>query len=456
MARSSGRLPATSDHDSGPRIVIQNGEYWMVNKGDLAMLDVTVRRVRERWPNARIGVMTSAPLLLSAFQPEAEPIIHGGRGDWPRNGMIGRIAAGVGPHVCGPLMVAWLNAQHRPRRLARRIRRAFDARFRRMAPAPAYPDEGRSEPARVQQEIPLAVRDASLVLAMGGGYLADVDPDQTKRTLDLLGYAAEAGIPAAMVGQGLGPIENEALLARAEQVLPRVDLISLRESQRGPKLLADLGVPEDRMLVTGDDAIELAADVRRAELGSDLGICLRIADYSPVGDETRAAVRGAVQAAARDFGASLVPLIISEFRSEDRRSTLPLVAGFPDVVPPLGRYVGPRDVAARVSRCRVLVTGAYHLAVFALTQGIPVVGLTASRYYDDKLRGLADMFGCGLTVVRLDEADLEAHLGRAIRTAWSEAAGLREPLRSMADEQIHASRQAFEQVFRLVETAERD
>ena len=30
-----------------------------------------------------------------------------------------------------------------------------------------------------------------------------------------------------------------------------------------------------------------------------------------------------------------------------------------------------------------------------------MVGLTASRYYDDKLLGLAEMFGCGLTVVRL-------------------------------------------------------
>jgi polysaccharide pyruvyl transferase WcaK-like protein len=162
-----------------------------------------------------------------------------------------------------------------------------------------------------------------------------------------------------------------------------------------------------------------------------------------------------VQDAARGFGASLVPLIISEFKSEDRRSTLPLVSGYPQVVPPLGRYVGPRDVAARVSRCRVLVTGAYHLAVFALAQGIPVVGLTASRYYDDKLLGLAEMFGCGLTVVRLDEPDLEAHLSAAIRATWAKAERLREPLRSSADEQVHASRHAFEQVFELVEAAQR-
>ena len=415
----------------------------MLNKGDLAMLDVTVRRVRARWPNARVGVLTSAPLLLSAFQPEAEPILASGQGDWPRSRAIGRLAASAGPHLCGPLTVAWLDAQRRPQHLARRVRNALDTQLHK----------GRNTKlVHAQRNVPIAVRDATFVLAMGGGYVADVDPSQTHRTLDLLEYAVEAGIPTAMVGQGLGPLEDEALLAHAERVLPRVGLIALRESRRGPKLLADLGVAEDHTMVTGDDAIELAAGARRTDLGTDLGICLRIADYSPVADQTRADVRRAVHGTARHFGAALVPLIISEFKSEDRRSTLPLVAGFPDVVPPLPRYVGPRDVAARVSRCRVLVTGAYHLAVFALSQGIPVIGLTASRYYDDKLLGLAEMFSCGLTVVRLDEPDLEVHLSTAIRTAWDEAERLREPLRSKADEQIQTSRQAFERVFQLGDT----
>jgi polysaccharide pyruvyl transferase WcaK-like protein len=103
----------------------------------------------------------------------------------------------------------------------------------------------------------------------------------------------------------------------------------------------------------------------------------------------------------------------------------------------------------------VLVTGAYHLAVFALSQGIPVVGLTSSRYYDDKLGGLRDMFGAGLEPVRLDDPDLEHGLGQAVRTAWDRAAELREPLRARAREQIAASRQAFERVFALAERPDR-
>lgn len=454
MLRNFDRLSVTRENGPDLRVVIQNGEYWMLNKGDLAMLHVTVGRIRERWPHARIGVMTSAPLLLSAFEPEAEPILHPTRGNWPRTQMIGRMAAAAGPRICGPVAAFWLSARHLPQQLERHARRALGPQIRRFAPGLLPPQGTRAADTGTQRDVAIALRDASLLLAMGGGYLTDVDPHQTRRTLDMVEYAVEAGIPTAMVGQGLGPLEHDALVAQAERVLPRVGLISLRERRRGPKLLADLAVPEGKTVVTGDDAIELAAGVRRDELGSGLGICLRIADYSPVAELTRAAVRRAVHRAAHRADAPLVPLIISEFNSEDRRSTMPLVDGFPDVMPPLGRYVEPHEVAARVSHCRVLVTGAYHLAVFALSQGIPVVGLTASRYYDDKLFGLADMFGCGVTVVRLDDASLEAELATAIQAAWTEAEQVREPLRSRADEQIEASRSAFERVFDLVETSE--
>jgi polysaccharide pyruvyl transferase WcaK-like protein len=289
---------------------------------------------------------------------------------------------------------------------------------------------------------------------MGGGYFTDVDPDQAHRTLTLLEHAIDRGIPTAMVGQGLGPIDDPALLARAARILPRVDVIALREGLRGPDLLSGLGVPSDRVTVSGDDAIELAYAVRTETPGRDVGVCLRVAEYSPVAGRTKDSVGRAVRGFAGQVGAALVPLIISEYLSEDRRSTLPLVDGFANTIPPLGRQVTPHDVARRVSRCRVLVTGAYHLGVFALSQGIPVVGLSSSRYYDDKLRGLDAMFGGGgLRLVRLDEPDLDGRLDIAIRDAWEAAPRLRQPLRDRAEAQITASTAAFGQIFDLVEGA---
>ena len=115
------------------------------------------------------------------------------------------------------------------------------------------------------------------------------------------------------------------------------------------------------------------------------------------------------------------------------------------------RYAHPAQVARRVADCRIVVTGAYHLAVFALSQGIPVVAMTSSRYYDDKFLGLADMFGVGLTLVRLDDASLEHELANGISRSWEQAPSVREELRARARQQIDACREAFARIFALAE-----
>lgn len=290
------------------------------------------------------------------------------------------------------------------------------------------------------------------MVALGGGYMTDADIPQAGRALDLLEYARDAGVPTAMVGQGLGPMRDPELRDRAAQVFAELPLLALRERRRGPELLESLGVPVDAFTVTGDDAIELAQAARNEVLGNDIGVCLRVAKYAPVGESSQERVGTVVRAAAAQFGARLVPLIIAETPgSPDRATTVPLVRGSANPVAPVGRFVRPSTVAAQVARCRVLVTGAYHLAVFALSQGIPVVGLTSTEYYDDKFLGLADMFGGGVRLVHLDDPDLEARLAEGIAGAWDEADAVREPLRAKADAQVIASRQVFERLFALLE-----
>jgi polysaccharide pyruvyl transferase WcaK-like protein len=431
----------------GPRmrILVQNGEYLMRNIGDLAMLSVTLRRLRERWPTAALHVMTSAPALLRAYHPDVHPVSDGRMPAWLSDALA-TAGARLGPGIAGVASMGSLRASEGLKDAV-----AWLGAARRTRPAPEAANGHAAEAARqgamTQPVVADAVQGASLVLAMGGGYMTDVDPWQVHRTLDLLQSAVDRGIPTAMVGQGFGPLTDEALIARASAVLPAVDVIALREDRAGPDLLARLGVRADRVVVTGDDAIELAYSVRQNQLGTNLGVCLRVAEYSPVAARAQEAVGAAVRAVAGGTGARLAPLIVSEYRAEDRRSTLPLVAGYPDVVLAQGRFATPQEVARRVGGCRVLVTGAYHLAVFALSQGIPVVGLSSSRYYDDKLLGLDAMFGGhGLHVVRLDEPDLEDRVASAARAAWERAPDLRSQLRRRANAQIELSVNAFERV----------
>jgi polysaccharide pyruvyl transferase WcaK-like protein len=430
----------TGIDSSTVRVLIENGEYWLTNRGDLAILDVTVRRLSERWPGARLGVLTYAPSLLRAYAPAAEPVTYRRGSRWSRSGPWWQVPAYAGPQLVGPVSEGWWAASDRPRRYARRIRGSL----RKSVPVP-------DETGRIPR-IPMAVRDASLVLAMGGGYMSDVDPYQAHRTLDLLDRAADLQIPTAMCGQGIGPITGDHILAHAARVLPKVDLIAVREGVRGPALLRSLGVSAERIVVTGDDAVELAYDMQSDSIGTDIGVCLRVAGYSPVTGRAQDVVGRVVRRFAGTVDAGLVPLIVSEYEAEDRRSTMPLVDGFPVVRPTLGRFATARDLVSEVARCRILVTGAYHVAVFALAQGIPVVGLSTSRYYDDKLGGLSGMFPGGVELVQLAEDGLDERLARAITRMWRAAPDLRPELRAEARAQVCASRGAFERVFTLLES----
>lgn len=427
------------------RVLVENGEYWLRNRGDIAMMTVTIERLRERWPHARIGVLTHQPAVLQALLPEAEPIC-GPEWCWGSDSWQGRLSRTAGTRLIGPAALRWRAATDGPKDRLRALRSS--ACLRR------YHDESEAEAAGAEfpVEIPAAVAHASLVIALGGGYMTDVDRYQANRTLNLLERAHALGIPTAMVGQGMGPLRDPLLQRRATQVLPGADFIALREPRRGPELLSGFGVEPERVMITGDDAVEFGYRLRGARIGTDIGLCLRVADYSKVSAAAQATLGGVVRDQAVELDAGVVPLIISEYASEDRLATLPLLAGAARTAAPVGRGGTAHDVARQVARCRLLVTSAYHLAVFALSQGIPAVGITASEYYDDKFHGLAQMFGTGLQVVHLNDAELEDNLGRAIREVWDDAPAVRDSLRQKAVDQIDASRAGLERVFRLVES----
>jgi polysaccharide pyruvyl transferase WcaK-like protein len=450
---------------TAPRILIEHSDHWLINMGDLAMMDVTLSRVRRLCPAARIGVMTEAPHLLRAYFPDAEPINPTGRSSWGAPGALDRLAARAGPARIGPLDVGWITFRAWfPPKVKGALSRGLELlaglstrpRFGWMDRAAGAKGQGgpgpEADPAQKSRvQLPpntlRAVQSASFVLAMGGGYITDADQTQSVRVLTLLEHAQSLGIPTAMVGQGLGPAEGPWLQSRLAAVLPQVGFIGLREGRQGPDILRRAGVPPTHFRVTGDDAIELAYSVRTDTIGSDIGICLRASGYSPVSPTAHGALARTLDASAQHFRAGLVPVLISDYRSEDRRSTLPLLDGSRAARRPLGRFARPQDVARQVGTCRVLVTGAYHAAVFALTQGIPVIALSTSRYYDDKFLGLADMFGTGLELVDTETEDLEHRLSTAIREAWERVPRIRTALRTAAEHQIAASKHGFGQAF---------
>jgi polysaccharide pyruvyl transferase WcaK-like protein len=291
-----------------------------------------------------------------------------------------------------------------------------------------------------------------LVAVSGAGQMTDSFGAYSTLILNTLEAAIERGIPTVVLGQGIGPIEDPVFYARAASVLPRVDMICLRENVTGPALLKKLGVADEKVVVTGDDTVPLAYAQRPDRLGNAVGVNLRICWYSHMSNDVVSLLRPPLQQAAADLGAPFVSVPISRHPEErDQEVFNQLTEGYPRVLAPVNDPTLIEGVMGEIGRCRAVVTTSYHAGVFSLSQGVSIVGWIKSTYYSAKLRGLANQFGVGCNIVSLDEGnDAPRRLHEAILTTWESAPTVRPQLLDAAARQVEAGEAAYARLPHLV------
>jgi colanic acid/amylovoran biosynthesis protein len=391
------------------RIFIEPGAYRSHNIGDWAMFEVAVARLRARWPEASLASHSLDPDAIRRLDPTAVSLDPSGS----------RSLGAVRALRFAPLM-----------RAAGRV--ALRAK--------------RQDPQLLDRYLE-AVRDIDLLLVAGAGSLNDEFKSHALVVLETLDRALDGGATVAMMGQGLGPMNDPELRRRAATVFPRVDCIALREKIAGPRLLAAMGVDANRVAVTGDDAITLAYAARPEALGSSIGVNLRVASYSRVDGALLRRVGDIVRDAARRHGAAFTPIpTMRAPEGDDLDSIQRMIGG--------ERADGPRSPAELLRilhACRIVVGGSYHSAVFALSMGIPVVSVANSDYYIDKFRGLAGQFGAACRLTVASDREFASNLRNAIDDAWSTAHDTREQLLASARDQIVQADATYEALFALVE-----
>jgi polysaccharide pyruvyl transferase WcaK-like protein len=380
------------------RVVVEPSDYVLRNAGDMAMLEVAVTRLADSWPDASVLVLSDTPDALPRYRPNVVALDAAGRR-------------------------AWL--------------------------------EGRRDDAAARSFIE-TVSSARLLAVGGMGGITDAFPEYAAGVLATLSLAIDHRVPTVMLSQGMGPLEEPSLRSRTAAVLSRVDLIALREELAGGPLLRSLGVDPERVITTGDDAIEMAYTRRPAALGPGLGINLRAASYSEVGADLVDEVGRGIQRSARRHGAPLIAIPISRVPGEEDAGTiLRLAQGYPAVIEGPRSSQNARDAIDQVIRCRVVVTGSYHAGVFALACGIPVVAVAKSRYYVDKFLGLSDQFGDGCEVVVATTSAIADKVDAAIQRLWLDAEVLRPRLLVRAARQVATGRAAYLRVAELGDAAPR-
>jgi polysaccharide pyruvyl transferase WcaK-like protein len=415
---------------------LNSGTAEYKNMGDVAMLQVAVARLSEMWPAAEIRVLTESASDLARFCPEAKPLPRAGCACWTGDKvLLGRLHGFLPTWVSAQLTV--LKNVARPH-----FSEALDLLIRlRLS---VYGKKGRLRDFVAFRE---AFNKCDLLVISGSGGFADSCREWNLSTLGTIQAALEHGIPVAMFGQGIGPLSDPLVLSLAKRILPKVSLIALRGTTDALPLLESLGVSPAQVLTTGDEAVELAYDARMNEPGDAIGINLRVATYSDVETDVVEAIGAVLQAFARQHGAPLLPIPIAFHEwAHDHKTIQRLVAGFDDETDGGLHLDTPQKLIEQTGRCRIVVTGAYHAAVFALAQGIPVVCLSNSSYYLAKFQGLQDLFGSGCAIVALDERDLARRLASAIESTWNSVEEKRSDLLQSALSQIEQGRGAYQKL----------
>ncbi len=288
------------------------------------------------------------------------------------------------------------------------------------------------------------VESADYVIATGGGFLTDAFAEHAYRIMTTLMLAQTLGKKTAMFGQGLGPITDKKTINIAKKVFPNLRLIGLREGVNSLKLANELGASSSRIVVTGDDAIEMAYSNLPEKLGSAIGINLRVASYSDVNEQLLNNVRRVLHKLSESYQAQLIPVPISGHDEDSDFKTISKL---------IGKDIDETDfsssemVIQHVSQCRVVVTGSYHAAVYALSQGISVVVLIGSKYYQHKFAGLSNQFNSGCILVDTTTTNFESVLEEAIKQTWNDSPVNRDLLLSQAMTQIDLSRDCYHQFF---------
>lgn len=397
------------------RILMEQGGHAFRNVGDWAMLRVAVNRLRTLFPGCQISLLGDDAARIAECMPEVQPLTTEARGQTTGAGcLLGRWSGHAG-EIDRKLMWSkpgWLLPLVRLRRGGR----------------PGV------------SEFMEAVKQADLVIASGGGYITDAFPEMVAGVCGVLAVAQRLGKPTAMLGQGLGPLHDGKLRTLARAGMANLELITVRESLKSPAVAAGLGLAHDRITVTGDDAVELAYGLRPARMGTKIGLNVRATDYSAVAPSDLQRLRVAVSRIMTDLAAAPQLLPISLYNHEDVVSTGALLD--PETfAPPIVR--GPEDVIELAGECRVVITGSYHAAVFALAQGIPVVALVKSAYYRDKFTGLAGPFGEGCVCLDMSDRDFPEKLHAIALRLHGAAERWRPALLERAEAQIADGRNAY-------------
>src|SRR5690606_29338104 len=177
------------------RVLVHTGTTDLCNAGDAAMLQSAVARLAGLWPDAAIAVITGRPQALARLCPGVQAVPADAVREWAADRyLFGHLETHIPSPARAPLSS-----------MERALRRRWPQGATRLACARWR--LGGHDPAPLREGL-AAIARADLLFVCGQGTLADAAAARAHGLLGLMEGARALGVPAVLVGQGIGPIHD--------------------------------------------------------------------------------------------------------------------------------------------------------------------------------------------------------------------------------------------------------
>jgi colanic acid/amylovoran biosynthesis protein len=244
------------------------------------------------------------------------------------------------------------------------------------------------------------IKDTNLVITSGGGNITDISYQNATETLCTIRLAQQLRKKTAMFGEGLGPLSDPKIIRLTKKVFPKLLALGVREGLTSPNLARKSGIRNERLFITGDDAIEFALNEDSISTRECIGVNIRQALYAGNIFDKVYEIPRVVTKITKAHGIPIVPIPITKEKPISDLESIDKLFELDEVEYQLAQEIDSvYDLLRQIKRCRLVITGSYHAGVFALACGVPVVCLSGTRYYDLKFEGLSGQFGVGCHIV---------------------------------------------------------
>ncbi len=334
------------------------GGYTCNNPGDQAILHATILRIRALFPESRFVIWT---------EPGTEKL-------W--------VPEGVPCETVSFKVLPWLRRPHRLSGKLRQIYRVLypvaSLAFRKLL--------------RHGELICERMRQSECVIFVGGGYLTS--PYNVIETHYLSMLAEDAKKRVYYLGHTIGPDWRAGERSMVDDMLGRANVVLLRENFS----MTEISGEHKNLWVGMDEASFLPISERGVAQSGAVRVGLNLAAYSKSINYYQLVVealnRLAIAIKPSVLKVEFIPMETGNFADDRKESaSIEAVQGKQFEYYPPVEVGSVADRRARIAGMDLFIGTRFHANVFALSQGVPSLGLYTNGYMQRKITGLFQSYG---------------------------------------------------------------